>query len=168
MHGRFSSPPSGSWLCRWHGRSTRRCHATGPARESLKRHGGIIVASDRAGGDRPGKPRGRRASGVRYRSVRRRREIGRSDFCGPVHGAGRRRLRDRLQSRAADERRRAVSRRPAHGRLRARVDVQRMTRAGLDASGARSSRHWRARRDSTRTPGLSRCGGDDLPSTGRS
>ena len=73
-------------------------------------------------------------------------------FVGAVHRAGGRRLRDRLEPRAADRRRGALSRRPERRRFRARhgraaPDPRRAGAAGADdrAAGARR-RAARARR----------------------
>ena len=74
----------------------------------------------------------------------------------PVHRAGRRRLRDRLESRAADLRRRALPRRPERGRFRPR-DVgaaghaRRARAARADDPAARARRRTRRR-----TPNRSR------------
>ena len=67
----------------------------------------------------------------------------------PVHGAGRRRLRDRIEPRAADLRRRALSRRAERRRFRARDVGAARDAAGACAPARRRSSRWRARKDST-------------------
>ena len=73
----------------------------------------------------PGRARRRQPSVVRARS-----------FVGDVRRAGRRRLCDRIEPRAADRRRGAAARRPERRRLRPRLDVQRVTRSRAGAAGA--------------------------------
>ncbi len=115
---------------------SRQMPRHGPARESLARHGGIIIAGSRAeaadlanraaaehlvcdddqfAAERPG----------RRRDLRRR-----------VHRTGRRRLRHRIESRAADQRRRAISWRPSCSRFRARVDDSENDAPGVEEPGA--------------------------------
>ena len=65
------------------------------------------------------------------------------DFRRTVHGPGRRRLRDRIEPRPADQRRSAISGRPPHGRLRAHLDrpaddAKGITEPGADGHDARS------------------------------
>ena len=127
----------------------RRAGAPGPrrsSRRSLAAHGAI---------DRRREPPTRRwrwptasrpsiSSSIASRSTRRpidrRRGVRR-----PVHRAGRRRLRHRLEPRAADRRRGPVPRRPERRRLRAR-DV------GAAADARRASRGWRRPSCRSRAP----------------
>ena len=70
-------------------------------------------------------------------------------FVGPYHGAGGRRLRDRIEPRAADLRRRALSRRPERRRLRAGDVGAARHEGGARAAGA-DDRAARARRRARR------------------
>ena len=120
----------------------RQMPAIGPARQSIARHGGIIVCRER----RPRRSRSPTTPASEHvvvgneslarRIVQRRRGLRRR-----LDGAGRRRLRDRLEPRAADRRRRAVSRRPERRRLR-----QAGVRAARDQARARVDRRRRSRR----------------------
>ena len=142
--------------------------ASGPARESLARHGGIIVAKDQIGSDRARQPRRPGTPGVRRRTCRGRRAVRRRDFHRPVYGAGRRRLRHRLESRAADQRRRAIPRRPAHGGLRSHFHRSTGESAGPQESCAHGDDACADRKDWKRTRCRSRFDSDDLRASGRS
>ncbi len=93
----------------------------GPARESLARHGGIIVAADREDAMRrwPTSPP-RSISCVTMTGSRLRYRLPGRSSLATVHGTGCRRLRDRIEPCAADQRRGAVPGRPAHVGFRAR------------------------------------------------
>ena len=103
---------------------------------------------------------GRRSRVARAAAGRRRRSVRR-----PVHGAGRRRLRDRLESRAADLRRGAFSRRLERRRLRARHVGAARDRAGLAAARA-DDRAAGAGRRAARPRGIDRGPAERLPDKG--
>ena len=105
--------------------SPRRSRAScpdGPGAPRAGRNGGIIVTHDARRGDRAQRSAWRRSTLVCDSRRRRRAAHARAGtvFVGALQRAGRRRLRHRLEPRAADRRRRRGPRRPERRRLRAR------------------------------------------------
>ena len=142
-------------------KSTRQMPATGPARQSIARHGGIIVcpslneaialANDAAAEHVvAGTESIARQIAQRRRGVRRR-----------VDRAGRRRLRDRIEPRAAHRRRGPVSRRTERRRLREAGLGPARDQARTRSRSRRQLRRWRERKASKPTPSIETRTGTD-------
>ena len=89
----------------------RQMPASGPARQSIARHGGIIVCRSIAEAIELANTAASEHVVAGNESIGRRIMECWRDLHRRLDGAGGRRLRDRLESRAADRRRRALSRR---------------------------------------------------------
>ena len=96
----------------------RQMPATGRARQSIARHGGIIVCPTMNEAMALANDAAAEHVVVGNDAMARRVVNAGAVFVGDMDRAGRGRLRDRIESRAANRRRRAVPRRPERRRLR--------------------------------------------------
>ncbi len=130
----------------------RQMPGSGPARQSIARHGGIIVCRNVAEAIALANDCGLRTRRGRKRIAGQADRERRRDLRRRLDGAGRRRLRDRLEPRPADRRRCEVSR---------RLERRGLRQAGVGATPDKTRtrvdrpdrlRPWRERKASRPTP----------------